>query len=107
MRLRPGEELLSAAQAGAVCLDLRAGDDLDEIAAAHGVARRAGLSVRVRSPEVLFEADREWSASVAALGWDMVYARHVAAFAWAPVVYLEYPLQGLHAGAAACLAQTG
>ena len=30
------------------------------------------------------------------MGWDAVYARHVAALSWADTVLLEYPLQGLN-----------
>ena len=107
LRLRPGEELVGAAHIDAVCLDLRTGDDLAHISAARETVQAAGLPVRVRSPEVLFDADRDWSAAVAALEWDVVYARHLGALDWAGAVYLEYPLQGLHAGAAAVLAADG
>ncbi len=107
VRLRAGEELVGAAHVDAVCLDLRAGDDLARISAAREAVQAAGLPVRVRSPEVLFDTDRAWSAAVAALEWQVVYARHLAALDWTGAVYLEYPLQGLHGGAAAMLGADG
>jgi hypothetical protein len=54
------------------------------------------LALRVRAPEVLFDSDEPWARAVAAIGWDAVYARHVAALSWADTVLLEYPLQGLN-----------
>ena len=63
--------------------------------------------MRVRSPEALFDGDAAWSDAVAALGWDIVYARHLAALGWAPAAYLEYPLQGLNPRAAAVLGAAG
>jgi hypothetical protein len=74
---------------------LRTGDDLELVAAARAVAGRGGMALRVRSPEVLYDADEPWVRAVAAMGWDAVYARHVAALPWADTVFLEYPLQGL------------
>ena len=96
LRLRPGEEPATREHVAALCLDLRTGDDLELVAAARAAARRGGLPVRVRSPEVLFDSDRPWAAAIAAMGWDAVYARHVAALSWADTVLLEYPLQGLN-----------
>jgi len=96
LRLRPGEEPVTRQGIDALCLDLRAGDDLELVAAARTAAGRGGLPVRVRSPEVLFDADEPWAAAVAAMGWDAAYARHVAALTWADTVFLEYPLQGLN-----------
>ncbi len=107
VRLRPGDELVGTEHVDAICLDLRAGDDLGRISAAREAAQAAGLPVRVRSPEVLFDADRDWSVAIAALEWQVVYARHLAALDWAATVYLEYPLQGLHAGTAAVLGADG
>ena len=54
------------------------------------------MALRVRAPEVLFDSDEAWVRAVAAVGWDAVYARHVAALSWADVALLEYPLQGLN-----------
>jgi len=107
VRLRPGEELVGAAHIDAVCLDLRAGDDLGLVSRAHDAVLAAGLAVRVRSPEVLFDTDRDWTAAIATLDWEVVYARHVAALGWAAAARLEYPLQGLHAGAAVVLGAAG
>jgi len=95
LRLRPGEEPVTRQHVAALCLDLRTGDDLELVAAARAVARRGGMALRVRSPEVLYDADEPWVRAVAAMGWDAVYARHVAALPWADTVFLEYPLQGL------------
>ena len=94
--MRPGEEPVTWKDVDAVCLDLRSGDDLGSISAAVADARRRGVALRVRSPEVLFDSDEPWVRAVAALDWDAVYARHVAALSWAGTVLLEYPLQGLN-----------
>ncbi len=107
VRLRPGERPAAAAHTDAVCVDLRAGDDLDLVAATRAAATAAGLAVRVRSPEVLFDGDASWASAVAGMGWDVVYARHVGALGWAPVAYLEYPLQGLNPHAAGVLGAAG
>jgi hypothetical protein len=107
LRLRPGERPAAAAHADAVCLDLRAGDDLGLIAATRAAAAAAGLGLRVRSPEVLFDGDAAWASAVAGLEWQIVYARHVGALGWASAAYLEYPLQGLHALAARVLGAAG
>jgi hypothetical protein len=96
LRLRPGEEPLAWEHVDALCLDLRAGDDLELVATAREALRRGGLPVRARSPEVLFDGDEPWTTAVAAMGWDAVYARHVAALSWADSVVLEYPLLGLN-----------
>ena len=97
LRVRPGEEPIAWEGVDALCLDLRSGDDLGSITAAVARARRQGVALRVRAPEVLFDSDEPWARAVAALGWDAVYARHVAALSWADTVLLEYPLQGLNA----------
>ena len=68
---------------------------------------RAGLQVRARSPEVLFDADEAWLRAVAAVGWDAVYARHVSALSRAPRVFSEYPLQGLDSLAVALYGADG
>ena len=96
LRVRPGQEPVTWKDLEAVCLDLRSGDDLGSIRAAVADARRRGVALRVRSPEVLFDSDEPWVRAVAALDWDAVYARHVAALSWAGTVLLEYPLQGLN-----------
>jgi hypothetical protein len=95
LRVRPGDEPVTWG-VDALCLDLRPGDDLGAITAAAADARRRGVALRVRSPEVLFDSDELWARAVAAVGWDAVYARHVAALSWADTVLLEYPLQGLN-----------
>jgi collagenase-like PrtC family protease len=96
LRVRPGEEPIAREGVDALCLDLRSGDDLGSISAAVARARSQGLALRVRAPEVLFDSDEPWARAVAAIGWDAVYARHVAALSWADTVLLEYPLQGLN-----------
>ena len=95
LRVRPGEEPVTW-DVAAVCLDLRSGDDPGAVAAAAAGIRRRGVALRVRSPEVLFDGDEPWVRAVAAVGWDVVYARHVAALSWAGVALLEYPLLGLN-----------
>ena len=107
LRVRPGEQPVIRQSVGALCLDLRAGDDLELVSAAHATARRNGLAARVRSPEILFDDDGPWAAAVAAMEWDAVYARHVAALSWAGTVVLEYPLQGLSSRNAALLGASG
>ncbi len=101
LRLRPGEQMHGVGQVDAVCLDLRTADDPRLVARAATALRHAGLQVRARSPEVLFDADEAWAHAMAAIAWDAVYARHVAALSWAPRVFLEYPLQGLNSRAVA------
>ena len=107
VRARPHEIPLAGPQVDAVCLDLRTSDDTAAIAAAARRAREAGVELRVRSPEVLFDGDAAWTAAVAALGWPLVYARHPAAIGWAPAVVLEYPLQGLNGRTAPLLGAAG
>jgi putative protease len=107
VRLRPGEQMHGVGQVDAVCLDLRSGDDPRLVARAATALRRGGLQVRARSPEVLFDADETWARAMAAIGWDAVYARHVAALSWAPRVFLEYPLQGLNSRAVALYGADG
>ena len=107
LRLRPGEQMHGVGQVDAVCLDLRTADDPRLVARAAAALRRAGLQVRARSPEVLFDADETWLRAVAAIGWDAVYARHVSALSWAPRVLLEYPLQGLDSLAVALFGADG
>jgi len=83
LRVRLGEEPIAWEGVDALCLDLRSGDDVGSITAAVARARRQGVALRVRAPEVLFDSDEPWVRAVAALGWDAVYARHVAALSWA------------------------
>lgn len=115
--VRPGERPLVAPGVSALCLDLRPDDPLAAVTAAAEELRAAGLPLRVRLPEILFDADEEWWRAILALPWQSVYTRHlgvVDALSPAPGAsasevpfILEYPLQGLNSGvapAAACLA---
>jgi U32 family peptidase len=95
LRVRPGDEPVTW-DVDAVCLDLRSSYDSGAVTAAAADIRRRGAALRVRAPEVLFDGDEAWVRAVAAVGWDAVYARHVAALSWAGVALLEYPLQGLN-----------
>jgi putative protease len=115
--LRPGERPLDAPAVDTYCLDLRTSDPPAAITAAAAALRPAGLPLRARLPEVLFDEDRPWLSGVLALRWDAVYARHLGMLlgdiSTAPSgprsvsFVLEYPLQGLNslaAGVAAGLA---
>jgi len=94
----------------AVCLELSAADPLPAVTTARAAVREAGVSLRCRLPEALFDADGRWLAEILDLGWDLVYVRGPGALAAldarAPHTpfALEYPLQGLNAGAAAAAA---
>ena len=57
LRLRPGETPLPLPSGGAYCLDVLAGDDPVAVAVALEALRAHGSPVRVRLPEVLFDAD--------------------------------------------------
>ncbi|HMK93098.1 MAG TPA: DUF3656 domain-containing protein, partial [Thermoleophilia bacterium] len=107
LRLRPGEDPFTWRHVDAVCFDLRTGDNLTALAAATARARERGVGVRVRSPEILFDADAAWARATAALPWDAVYARHPAALGWSDIALLEYPLAGLNAVAAHRLSPAG
>ncbi len=115
--VRPGERPLVAPGVSALCLDLRPDDPLAAVTAAAEELRASGLPLRVRLPEILFDADEEWWRAILALPWQGIYARHlgvVDALTLAPPAgasdvpfILEYPLQGLNsaaAQAATCLA---
>jgi U32 family peptidase len=106
VHLRPGEAPVLAADVGAVCLDLVTGDPVDSVAVALDGLGHAGLPVRCRLPEVLFDEDRDWLDAVIALPWAALHARHLALIAESPRVplVLEYPLQGLNGAVAAVLA---
>ncbi len=108
LRLRPGESPLPLPSGGAYCLDVLAGDAPAEVAGALEALRAHGSPVRVRLPEVLYDADQAWVAELLALPWDAVVARTPGLLARAGGAYIiEYPLQGLNglaAGVAAVLA---
>ncbi len=99
--LRPGERPLPAPGVTAVCLDVATSDDLADVAAAHAALECAGRPLRLRLPEVLFDADEQRWRDLLGLGWDGVHVRHLGLLAamrgLSPVqVVLEYPLQGLN-----------
>ena len=76
VRLRPGEAPLPLPRGGAYCLDLLTGDAPEAVARALEALRGSGAPVRVRLPEVLFDADAAWLAEILlALPWDAVVAR--------------------------------
>ncbi len=117
LRLRPGQtapplprevtsRTTTPAWEAAVCLELSTADPLRAVTTARAAAREAGVSLRCRLPEALFDADGRWLAEVLDLGWDLVYVRGLGALttlrARAPHApfALEYPLQGLNAGTA-------
>ncbi len=113
LRLRPGARPLPLPRGGAYCLDLLAGDAPAAVARALEGLRGSGVQVRVRLPEILFDADRAWLHAVLGLPWDAVVVRSAGllqalADAATPVGFvIEYPLQGLNglaAGVAAGLA---
>ena len=107
LRLRPGETPCVGPDVGALCLDVFADDPVDVIAASRAALASAGLTVRCRLPEVLFDADADWLARVLALDWDLLYVRHLAPVEAAPGASfaLEYPLQGLNGLDAAVVAR--
>ena len=112
---RPGERPLAAPGVEALCLDLldlrsRGGDR-----GRRGRARAAGLPLRVRLPEILFDDDAPWLRAVLgrAVGRRLrassraCSGRPPARTGRRPALVLEYPLQGLNglaAGVAAGLA---
>ena len=108
--LRPGEPPLPAPGVGALCLDVLAADDPATVASAFAGLARDGLPVRLRLPEVLFDADEPGWRALLALGPRAVYARHLGLLAAlsgpaAPPSILEYPLQGLDGLAPAVAAE--
>ena len=101
LRLRPGEAPLPLPSGGACCLDVATGDAPEAVARALEVVRGAGARVRVRLPEILYDADAAWLDDVLALRWDAVVARSLGVLGSVGEGFvLEYPLQGLNALAA-------
>ncbi len=101
LRLRPGETPLPLPSGGAYCLDVLPGDAPVGVARALAQVRGHGSPVRVRLPEVLFDADAAWAAEVLALPWDAVVIRSLGLVAVLDRPYVtEYPLQGLNGLAA-------
>lgn len=105
VRLRPGEAPLPLPRGGVWCLDVLSGDEPDAVSRAMQALRATGAPVRLRLPEVLFDAQEPWLAALLALPWDSVVARNpgLAERLTGPFV-LEYPLQGLNGLAAAVVA---
>ncbi len=108
VRLRPGETPAALPRGGAWCLDVFTGDAPAAVARALDSLRARGTPVRVRLPEVLFDADAAWLAEILGLPWDAVVARNLGTLGSFSVGFvLEYPLQGLNclgAGVAAGVA---
>ena len=98
LHLRLDEEPLLAPGVAALVLDLYPGDAVADVAAAVERLAAAGLPLRCRPPEILFDGGMPWWAAVRALPWEAVYARHLAHISAGRVpAILEYPLQGLNA----------
>jgi hypothetical protein len=108
LRLRPGEAPLSLPRGGAYCLDVLTGDAPEVVIRARDTLRATGAPVRLRLPEVLFDADAAWLADLLASKWDAVVVRSAGLLAGLTAAFVvEYPLQGLNglaAGVAAGLA---
>jgi len=105
LRLRSGEAPLPLPSGGAYCLDVSPGDAQETITRALEVVRSAGARVRVRLPEILYDADAAWLDDVLALPWDAVVARSLGVLDHAGERFvLEYPLQGLNGLAAGVVA---
>ncbi len=85
-----------------------AGDAPAAVARSLEALRASGVPVRVRLPEVLFDADAAWLAELLALPWAAVVARGAGVLPGLTGAFVtEYPLQGLNglaAGVAAGLA---
>jgi len=110
--VKPGDRPLPAPGVGALCLDAAGTHAPDVLAGALDGLRDSGLPVRLRLPEVLFDADTPRCRAVLRLGWEGVYARHLGVLAAlaqrsAPDVYIEYPLQGLSGLAPAVVVALG
>jgi U32 family peptidase len=99
--VRPGERPLQAVDVRAVCLDVFASDTPEAVSAARRELESLRVPLRLRLPEVLFDADAaRWRALLEAR-WEGVYARHLGVLAAlagsaGPEALLEYPLQGLN-----------
>jgi putative protease len=108
VRLRPGEAPLPLPRGGAWCLDVLPGDEPEAAGRALQTLGASGASVRLRLPEVLYDAQESWLAALLELPWDCVVARSLGLVERLTVPFvLEYPLQGLNglaAGVAAALA---
>ena len=104
VRLRPGETPPPLPRGGVWCLDVLAGDDPAAVARARQILAASGAAVRVRPPEVLYDAEEEWIAAILAPPWDAVVMRNLGLLgrSAAPIV-LEYPLQGLNGSTAGAL----
>jgi putative protease len=111
LRLRLGETPLPLPDGGAYCLDVLTGDAPAAVARSLEALKAHASPVRLRLPEVLFDADAPWVAELLALAWDAVVVRTPALLAELEHNYVvEYPLQGLNglaAGVAAGLAGVG
>ncbi len=108
LRLRIGEAPLPLPRGGAYCLDVLTGDAPEVVTRSRAALRAMGSPVRLRLPEVLFDADVAWLADLLEPEWDAVIVRTAGLLAGLPVAFVvEYPLQGLSglaAGVAAGLA---
>ncbi|MBN2204603.1 MAG: U32 family peptidase [Thermoleophilia bacterium] len=101
--VRSGDEPLAAPGVVALCLELQTSDPPEAVVAAARRLAGLGLPLRCRPPEVLFDADVAWWRALAGEGWSAVYLRHLGLLRALPAAagaILEYPLQGLSAGAA-------
>jgi putative protease len=101
--VRPGDGPIPAPGIAALCLEFQTSDPPELVAAAVRRLGGFGLPLRCRPPEVLFDADVAWWRTVAEEGWSAVYVRHLGLLRTLPETagaILEYPLQGLSAGAA-------
>jgi U32 family peptidase len=98
--VRPGERPLAAPGVAALCLQVVASDRPDAVAGSARALRELGVPLRLRLPEVLFDADETSWRSVLGLAWERVYVRHLGVLAAlapdAAGLCLEYPLQGLN-----------
>ena len=108
LRLRPGERPLPLPSGGAYCVDVLTGDAVARLSSALDALSAHGSPVRLRLPEVVFDADAAWLSEVLALPWDAAVVRGAGLLPLLGRDYvLEYPLQGLNglaAGVAAGLA---
>jgi len=114
LALRPGERPLDAPGIGRLCLDVQTTDDVAAVAASAVALRSVGLPIRLRLPEVVFDADGGWLRDVLAVGWDAVSVRQLGVVAPAATasspggrpadLVLESPLQGLNGLTAAVVA---
>jgi hypothetical protein len=105
LRLRVGENPLPLADDGAYCLDVLTGDAPAAVARSLEALKAQSSPVRLRLPEVLFDADAPWVTGLLTLPWDAVVVRTPALLAGLGRDYvIEYPLQGLNGLAAAVAA---